>query len=129
MTMSPSSAQSVTLFERVRPPETAGVRYRKMFGCPCCFVNEQMFMGLYQDRLFLRLSSEDRTEFLALPDADLFAPLPGRVMREYVMAPPAMLTDGAELQGWVERSLTYAAALPAKQPKPRAAKRTKRAVA
>ncbi len=119
----------VELYERVRPPAGAGVEHRKMFGCPCCFVNGQMFMGLFEDRLFLRLGEDDRAAFLALPGAEQFTPMDGRPMREYVTAPAAMLADGPELRGWIDRSLTYAAALPAKERKPRTAARAKRAVA
>ncbi len=33
---------------------------RKMFGYPCAFVNGNMFAGLFQDEMFLRLSDEGR---------------------------------------------------------------------
>ena len=35
---------------------------RKMFGCPAWFVNGNMFAGAFADRIFLRLSEEDRRE-------------------------------------------------------------------
>ena len=35
-------------------PEAEGVERRQMFGCPCAFVNGNMFAGLHEDRLILR---------------------------------------------------------------------------
>lgn len=35
-------------------------RRRQMFGYPTCVVNGNLFMGLHQDRLFLRLGETDR---------------------------------------------------------------------
>ncbi len=90
---------------------------RKMFGYPCAFVNGQMFVGILGDRLMLRLSDEDRARFLKLPEAKLFAPTPGRVMREYVELTPAVLNSRAELKRWLQRGLAYAKSLPPKKSK------------
>lgn len=127
MAMAKPPQAIVDRFEQLRPAAEAGVTHRQMFGAPCSFVNGQMFMGLYEDRLFLRLSEADRAAFLALPGAEQFAPMAGRPMREYVTAPPAMLADQITLGDWVARSLSYAATLPLKEKKPRAAKRPKAA--
>ena len=67
------------------------VELRKMFGYPCAFVRGQMLTGVFQDRIMLRLSDEDRAKFLKLPGATPFAPMPGRVMREYVELPPDIM--------------------------------------
>jgi TfoX/Sxy family transcriptional regulator of competence genes len=117
-----SPSELVALFERVRPPEEAGVRHRQMFGYPCCFVNDNLFMGLHQDNLMLRLSESDRIAFLRLPGAREFEPMPGRPMREYVTMPHAMLNDVAELRSWIQRSLTYASSLQPKAKRPRSRK-------
>lgn len=116
-----SPPELVALFERVRPPEEAGVQHRKMFGCPCCFVNDNLFMGIHQDNLMLRLSDSDREALLRQPGARQFEPMPGKPMREYVTVPRAMLNDGAELRSWIQRSLTYASSIrpKAKGPRPR----------
>ena len=129
MTWTKSPPHLLALFKQVRPSEAAGVQHRTMFGCPCCFVNGQMFMVLHEGKLVLRLPEADRAALLAMPGAAPFAPTPGRGMREYVTVPPAMLVDGPELRGWVERALTYAASLPPRERKPRATRRTKRAAA
>lgn len=102
----------VETFEAVRP--RAPAEARQMFGYPCCFVNGNMFMGLHEDRMILRLDETERERLLAMEGAEPFEPMPGRPMREYVVVPPALLTDHPTLRGWVDRSLAYARALPPK---------------
>jgi len=65
----------------------------------------------------LRLSDADRAKFLELPAAKPFAPMPGRVMREYVEVPPDILKSEAELKKWLKRGLAYAQTLPPKAKK------------
>jgi len=88
---------------------------RQMFGCPCAFVGGQMFTGLHQENMMLRLSEADRAEFLKLEGARPFVPMEGRPMREYVLVPPAMLSASEELSRWLERAFQYAASLPPKE--------------
>ncbi len=118
-------AELVALFERISPPEGDGVEHRRQFGYPCCFVNGNMFMGVFGEDVMLRLSDADRAEFLKRPGASLFEPMPGRPMKEYVLVPRAMLNDGPEMRGLVAKSLAYARSLPIKEKKSRAAKTTK----
>jgi hypothetical protein len=47
--------------------------------------------------------------------ADLFEPMPGRPMKEYVLLTAASVSDDAGLQSWVERGLEFAESLPAKR--------------
>ncbi len=96
-----------------------GAERRQMFGYPCAFVQGNMFTGLFQERMFFRLSSSDKAEFLKLPGAVPFEPIKGRVMSEYVTVPEALLTDQEFLNNWLGRSLAYAGSLPPKQKKPR----------
>lgn len=90
------------------------VQLRSMFGYPCAFINGQMFNGLFGDRMFLRLSESDRQKFQSLPGAGPFEPLPGRVMKEYVLVPATMLSKEDEMRGWLAISKTFAASLPLK---------------
>jgi TfoX/Sxy family transcriptional regulator of competence genes len=94
---------------------------RLMFGYPSCVLRGNMFMSLYEDSLVLRLAEADRTRLLAEPDASPFEPMPGRPMREYVVVPPALVSDPA-IDDWVALSYAYAQQLPVKKPK--AAKKT-----
>jgi TfoX/Sxy family transcriptional regulator of competence genes len=91
---------------------------RKMFGFPCAFVNGNMFAGLFQTGLFLRLSEPEREVFLRLKGATRFEPLPGRVMREYVTAPAEMARQPKVVAEWLKRAYTYTSSLPAKVKKP-----------
>ncbi len=89
---------------------------KQMFGYPTCVLHGNMFMGLHEDSLILRLAEADRAEFLGRHDAALFEPMPGRPMKEYVVVPPALVNDD-EVDDWVRRSLAYAQRLPAKKGK------------
>jgi TfoX/Sxy family transcriptional regulator of competence genes len=94
----------------VLPPD---VERRKMFGCPCVFVNNQMFAGVHQENLMLRLPEAERQALVQAGGAP-FEPMPGRVMREYVVAPKTMLAAPAALSSWLDKAYAYARALPAK---------------
>ena len=100
-------------------PDDPGVDVRRMFGCPCFFYGGNMFAGIHQENLFVRLGDDDRAALLALPGAGQFEPMPGRPMREYVCVPQAMLADRPALEAWLARSLAYPRTLPPKQGKPR----------
>ena len=105
----------VETFESVVPSAPAVLR--KMFGYPAAFVNGNMFMGLFQEDMFLRLSEADRYELLQVKDARMFEPMPGRPMREYVALPPALLTDLEKLRPWVTKALAYGSGLKPKSGK------------
>jgi TfoX/Sxy family transcriptional regulator of competence genes len=102
-------------------PDDPLVHTRPMFGNVAAFVNGNMFSGLFGERVFVRLAPEAREELLALEDAELFEPMPGRPMTEYVTLPHAWRSDPDQARAWVLRSFQWAAALPpkVKKPKPR----------
>jgi len=52
-----------------------------------------------------------------LKGAKQFEPMPGRVMREYVVVPKVLLNAPEQLHAWVEKSLAYVSSLPAKPKK------------
>jgi len=85
-----------------------------MFGYPTCVLRGNMFMGLHEDRLILRLAESDRAELTDHHGATAFEPMPGRPMKEYVVVPPALVYDDA-VSDWVIRSRAYAAQLPARK--------------
>jgi len=89
---------------------------RTMFGCPCGFLGGNMFMGLFGDQLFLRLAEAERARLLSEEGAEVFDPMGGRPMREYVVVPSTWLEgeSDAELRAWVAKSACYAATLPPK---------------
>lgn len=104
----------VELFQKLLP-ETGGDG-RTMFGCPCGFLGGNMFMGLFGDRLFLRLGEGDRDKLLAEEGAEHFDPMGGRPMREYVVVPSAWLEGDLDddLRAWTAKSVRYAKTLPPK---------------
>jgi TfoX/Sxy family transcriptional regulator of competence genes len=108
----PSPPDLVATFTDIVPGPPAV--QRKMFGYPAAFVNGNMFMGLFEDRLILRLAEDSREQLLSVKGASPFEPMPGRPMREYVVVPPAILEARKKLATWVDRALAYGASLPPK---------------
>jgi TfoX/Sxy family transcriptional regulator of competence genes len=106
-----SSPRLIAAFDALVPPAPA--ERRKMFGYPCAFVNGQLFMGLWQEELMLRLP-EDEREAMERIGGKPFEPMPGRPMREYVSVPSGLIYDAVRLKPWVEKSLAYARSLPPK---------------
>ena len=111
----PASDEWVRAFDDALPDD---VERRKMFGYAAAFVNGNMACGLHQDGLVLRLGDDDRAA-LVKEGGVPFEPMPGRVMREYVVAPENLASKKAELRRWLERSIAHAAALPKKAKKSR----------
>jgi len=88
---------------------------RSMFGYPAAFVRGQMFGGLFQRSMILRLSDDDRSAFVSEFHSKAFEPMPGRVMREYVVVPDVVSSSSAVLGEWLRKAYAYAAALPPKE--------------
>jgi TfoX/Sxy family transcriptional regulator of competence genes len=97
-------AELVTRFDAALP-QAADVQRRQMFGCPCAFVNGNMFAGLHEDRLMIRLPEEAA----ALP-----AVIMGKTMKEYALLTDAVGLSANAMAGWIERGYRYARALPPK---------------
>jgi TfoX/Sxy family transcriptional regulator of competence genes len=90
------------------------VEQRKMFGYPAVFVGGNMAAGLHEHGLVLRLADADREELLSVGGKP-FAPMPGRVMSGFALAPESFLKRPKELRAWLDRSIEYASSLPAKK--------------
>jgi TfoX/Sxy family transcriptional regulator of competence genes len=115
-----SPQELIDLFASVMPgPLAVG---RKMFGYPAAFVNGNMFMGLFQEEMLLRLGESERADLLKIPGAKNFAPMPGRPMREYISVPPELIKNKAKLAAWIAKSLAYGQSL---RPKDKSVKKTK----
>jgi TfoX/Sxy family transcriptional regulator of competence genes len=84
------------------------VREKKMFGCPVYFVNNNMFTGVFQDDIFIRLSESDREEILSTYDeATQFEPMNGRKMKEYIVLPESLYNDPEKFEEWLNGSNSY----------------------
>jgi TfoX/Sxy family transcriptional regulator of competence genes len=112
----PAPAEAVAAFETATSGLT-GAEPRKMFGYSCIFAKGNMFAGLHEAGMVLRLPDEQRAEFLRLKGAEQFEPMPGRVMREYVVVPGGLLNAPEKLRAWMEKALAYVSSLPAKPKK------------
>ena len=118
MTWTRNSPETVAKVEEALGDIPVGKR--QMFGCPCWFAGDAMCCGVHDDHLFLRLAEQDREQLLAeWTEARRFEPLPGRVMREYLVLPSALLESGMTLREWLARSFAFAASLPLKVRQPR----------
>lgn len=108
----------IDLFNKTLPSSPV-IEKRQMFGYPSSFINGNMFIGLFADKLFIRLSESDRDEFLKLDEAKLFEPMAGRPMKEYVMIPAWLLKNTASLDEWIGKSFFYTDSLPRRSSKKR----------
>jgi TfoX/Sxy family transcriptional regulator of competence genes len=114
----------VDLFNQIEA-DLQNTESRKMFGYPCAFSANQMFFGVFQNSMFLRLSEFDRRAFLQQYGTKLFEPMPGRPMKEYAVVPETLLKAPKELKKWIDKSRTYVSQLPAKPPKTKKASSSK----
>jgi TfoX/Sxy family transcriptional regulator of competence genes len=87
-------------------PLTQGVERRQMFGYPCAFINGNMFAGLHEQRLIVRVPSEAASRPFEVM---------GTVMREYVAVENALECPPAEFSEWIARGLAYTRTLPPKK--------------
>ena len=113
-----SPPELVEVFEAVFPGPPAVAR--QMFGYPAGFVNGNMFMGLHQHNMVLRLPDGPRAELLAMEGAATFEPMAGRPMKEYVVVPAMLLAAPEDLEPWVAKALAHGGSLPPKAPKAKA---------
>src|SRR5438105_15464491 len=59
----------------------------QMFGMPTLKINGKAFAGLYEDAMTFKLTGETHKRALALKGAELFEPMKGRPMKEWVQVP------------------------------------------
>ena len=106
-TWKPVPADLAATFDAVLPA-APDVERRKMFGCPAAFVNGNLFAGLHEDRLMVRLPSEAAARPCVLM---------GRTMREYALFADALEMPPREMTAWIRKAYDFARMLPAKSPK------------
>ncbi|MDI6884990.1 MAG: TfoX/Sxy family protein [archaeon] len=91
---------------------------RKMFGYPVYFINNNMFIGVHQEDLFLRLAADDKENALTKYEGiKPFEPMPGRIMKEYVVIPPNIYTNPEIFKELLTKSIRYVSSLPPKEKK------------
>ena len=111
-----ASQELIDLLEMVLSPYNH--TKRKMFGSPSYFINNNMFAGVHEDVIFLRLSETAREELL-LEDSNTehFDPLEGRPMREYMVITEEIYRNVNQLEKWISKSIKFVSSMPPKQPK------------
>lgn len=112
---------SVTLMETFAKalPDDMSVEPRKMFGYPCAFVNGNMFCGLHQQNIIVRLGAEEVLARIAAGEGEAFSPMAGRTMKDYLSLSEADRTSVVRLRKWLSLALNHAKTLPGKAPKRR----------
>jgi len=98
---------------RALVPDRPDVVIKPMFGNLGAYVNGNMFMGLFGSSVGLKLSEPDRENLLSVQGAGPFGPIE-RPMAAYVSLPGDWTKRSKRSTEWVDRSLTYVAALPPK---------------
>ena len=124
MKLRKSPLELIAIFDAVMPGPPA-VR-RLMFGFPAGFINGNMFMGLFEDKMILRLPDDLRDELMGVEGAKAFAPMAGRVMKAYVVVPDSLLGDRKTLSSWVSKALAHGESLPPKEKKKSSRTKAKR---
>jgi len=99
---------------------------RIMFGCPAYFVNGNMFAGVHQSNIILRLTAADRQLMMKeFDEAAPFEPFPGRPMKEYLTVPAEVYENASLFSRWIGKSLANAVALPSKTTKSKEVRKEK----
>lgn len=106
----------VDLFTECLPGDVR-IQTCKMFGGPAAFVNGNLFAGVLQDQVYVRLADDDRAALNAEHGAVDFEPMPSRPMRKYACLPEAVLEDEAAVAVMLAKALGHVALLPPKQKK------------
>lgn len=89
-----------------------------MFGCPAYFINNNMFAGLHQEEVFIRLSGKDREKVVGTYEGvHPFEPTKGRIMKEYVVVPQTLYSNPSTFKEFLRLSHDYVASLPPKTPR------------
>jgi TfoX/Sxy family transcriptional regulator of competence genes len=116
-----SPPELIEAFDAVLPGPP--VERRLMFGYPAGFVNGNMFCGLYQDGMVLKLDEKAREKLLERKGTQIFEPMKGRPMKEYVLVPSSLAKDEDAIAPWLEASLAFVSKLPPKKKKTAAKKK------
>ena len=93
---------------------------RMMFGYPAYFIKGNMFIAAHQDNLIVRVSKEAKEglkkQYRGVGE---FEPIPGRVMKEYLVIPEDVYRNEEEFTKLLEMSLEYVSSMPPKVKKKR----------
>jgi TfoX/Sxy family transcriptional regulator of competence genes len=95
---------------------------RPMFGYPAYFINRNMFTGLFQDQLFVRLSAAQLAAWLKkYPSIRNLEPMPGRPMKDYFVLPRELYDSPRALREAINASVEHTRTLAPKAKTPKKA--------
>ena len=84
-----------------------------MFGGVCHQLNGNMFSGVYEDKLILRLGVAEAE--IALQQKDVFVfDITGRPMKGWVMVKQSGFATGDALRSWLDKAKRFVETLPPK---------------
>jgi len=102
-----SSSADVQRFDKMVAVD--GAKRGLLFGCPIYVLEGERYATLYQGRVVLRLSPEDRAQLIASGGRP-FEPIKGRRSKDGVVVPDKVAASPRALKGWVEKAVAYARA-------------------
>jgi TfoX/Sxy family transcriptional regulator of competence genes len=89
---------------------------RPMFGYPAYFISKNMFAGLFQDKVFLRLSPEQVSNLRRVyPSLSALEPMPGRPMKDYFVIPESLYRDESRFRKIAAEAAEYTRTLAPKK--------------
>ncbi len=102
--------------ERVRQAiaGTEGLSARKMFGGLCLMLHGHMFAGVVNDKLMLRVGTENSDALLGLPGARPMD-FTGKPMKGYIYVEPKAFATPDSLKQWLGHALEFVETLPPKE--------------
>jgi TfoX/Sxy family transcriptional regulator of competence genes len=105
--------ESKEFFKSLLPTDQR-VTSKSVFGNPAAFVNGNMFMGLWGNDVFLRVSEVDQKDLQDNHGASEFEPMKGKPMKGYILLSRSWRGEPKKFRSWVSRSLVWAGHLPMK---------------
>lgn len=108
-------AFSEVLAERIRNAlsHRSSLTEMKMFGGLGFLLKGNMLVGVWNESLIVRLSTDEATSALLEPHVKAFD-ITGRPMKGWILVAPEGIEEDAKLESWIERGVQYVAALPEK---------------
>ena len=102
------------------------VRRKKMFGTSSWFMdsNDQMMAGVWGDGVMVRVGEDEAGGLVESGKAEVFDPMGGRPMREYVFLNADRIAEDSDLIEWLERAAGFTAGLAPKKKRSRAKRKS-----
>ena len=94
------------------------IEFKPMFGGQCAYFRGRIFASLSNIGLALKLSPAAQEGMLAVEGAKRLQYEPGSPpSKQYIVVPPALLSEAAAWNDWFKQSVEYVLTLPAPKPK------------